>query len=50
MQFKVFSAVPVYILRDSSTCIYQRDGTVTDAGSLRFAEQLKVDNLISPDV
>lgn len=48
VQFKVFSAVPVYILGDGSTYIYQRDGTVTDAGKLGFAAKLRARNFVSP--
>ena len=47
VQFKYFSAVPVYILKDGATYIYQEDGTITDAGRLAFASHIKSDNFIS---
>src|SRR5579864_5475108 len=37
IQFKYFSAVPVYILKDGKTYIYTEDGHVTEAGTLSFA-------------
>ena len=47
VQFKYFSAAPVYLLTDGSTYIYQKDGTVTEAGTLDFAQRIKTKNFIS---
>ena len=47
IQFKYFSSVPVYILTDGSTYIYQKDGKVTDAGNLSFAPHISTTNFIS---
>jgi quercetin dioxygenase-like cupin family protein len=47
IQFKYFSSVPVYILKDGTTYIYQFDGKTTPAGKLDFVETLKDTNFIS---
>ena len=47
LQFKYFSSVPVYILRDGGTFIYQHDGRTLDAGQLKFASDIKEPNFIS---
>ena len=47
IQFKYFSATPVYVLTDGSTYIYQKDGTVTKAGNLDFVSRITTTNFIS---
>jgi quercetin dioxygenase-like cupin family protein len=47
IQFKYFSSVPVYILTDGTTHIYEFDGKTIPAGRLDFAEKLKQSNFIS---
>src|SRR5438046_332956 len=47
IQFKYFSSVPVYILKDGSTYIYQRDGHTISAGKLEFVKTLSTANFIS---
>jgi quercetin dioxygenase-like cupin family protein len=47
IQFKYFSSVPVYILTDGSTYIYEFDGRTVHAGTLEFASKLKTPNFIS---
>ncbi len=41
IQFKYFSAVPVYILTDGSTYIYTENGHTIEAGTLDFARHLR---------
>jgi hypothetical protein len=48
IQFKTFSAVPVYILKDGTTYIYQHDGKTISAGKLDFTRDLSEPNFISP--
>lgn len=38
IQFKYFSSVPVYVMRDGTTYIYRRDGRTISAGTLAFQE------------
>jgi len=47
IQFKYFSSVPVYILTDGSTYIYEFDGRTVHAGTLEFASTIKASNFIS---
>jgi hypothetical protein len=47
IQFKYFSATPVYILTDGSTYIYQQDGSTIDAGRLEFIRDFAGTNFIS---
>ena len=47
IQFKYFSSVPVYILTDGSTYIYEFDGKTIPAGQLDFAQKLKHKNFVS---
>ena len=49
IQFKYFSAVPIYILRDGTTYIYQKGGQTIAAGVLDFASKIKTQNFISPE-
>jgi quercetin dioxygenase-like cupin family protein len=46
IQFKYFSAVPVYILEDGTTYIYKRDGRTVKAGALEFTRGLTPGNFI----
>jgi len=48
IQFKFFSSVPVYILTDGTTYIYQHDGNTISAGKLTFASGITTKNFISP--
>jgi hypothetical protein len=50
IQLKYFSSVPVYILKDGTTYIYQFDGKTTHAGTLDFAAKIKGPNFISQDL
>jgi quercetin dioxygenase-like cupin family protein len=45
--FKYFASVPVYILPDGTTLIYQQDGKTIDAGTLPFIKTIKGQNFIS---
>jgi len=47
IQFKYFSATPVYILPDGSTYIYRYDGSTIDAGRLEFIRDFAGTNFIS---
>jgi len=47
IQYKYFSAVPVYLLKDGTTYIYQCDGTTISAGTLDFVPGIKELNFIS---
>lgn len=47
IQFKYFSATPVYILQDGSTYIYRHDGSTIDAGQLGFISDFAGTNFIS---
>jgi quercetin dioxygenase-like cupin family protein len=47
IQFKYFSATPVYILSDGSTYIYRHDGSTIDAGRLEFVRDFTGTNFIS---
>jgi len=47
IQLKYFSSVPVYILKDGTTFIYEFDGRTLAAGRLEFAQGLKTTNFIS---
>jgi quercetin dioxygenase-like cupin family protein len=46
IQYKYFSSVPVYFLKDGSTFIYREDGTQIDAGKLDMKEALLLNNII----
>jgi quercetin dioxygenase-like cupin family protein len=46
IQYKYFSSVPIYFLKDGSTFIYKEDGTTINAGKLSMNEDLMRDNLI----
>ncbi|EHQ24795.1 cupin domain-containing protein [Mucilaginibacter paludis] len=46
IQYKYFSSVPVYFLKDGSTFIYKEDGTQINAGKLDMKDALTLDNLI----
>jgi hypothetical protein len=48
IQFKYFSSVPAYILRDGKTFIYKRDGQTIDAGTLPFTGAIKGQNILTP--
>lgn len=47
IQFKYFSAIPVYILTDGSTFIYRRDGRTIAGGRLDVAAGIKGQNFVS---
>ena len=47
IQLKYFSSVPVYILTDGTTYIYEFDGRTVLAGKLEFAAKLKAANFVS---
>ena len=47
IQFKYFSATPVYILPDGATYIYRHDGSTIDAGRLEFIRDFAGTNFIS---
>ncbi len=47
IQFKYFSATPLYILLDGSTYIYQVDGTIIPAGQLTNQQMLNQNNFVS---
>ncbi len=49
IQFKYFSAIPVYILEDGSTYIYKRDGRTLAAGKLELSEALPKSSFILTD-
>jgi quercetin dioxygenase-like cupin family protein len=46
IQFKYFSGVPVYILRDGHCFIYKEDGRTLDGGRLTLGEALKSRNIV----
>lgn len=46
IQFKYFSSVPVYILKDGHTYIYKENGLTIDCGKLNITDNLKLDNII----
>lgn len=46
IQFKYFSSVPVYILKDGSCFIYKENGLTMDGGKLELGENLKLENFI----
>jgi len=47
IQFKYFSSIPVYILKDGTTYIYKKDGKTISAGKLSFTQKIKTKNFIS---
>lgn len=47
IQFKYFSSVPVYILKDGTTYIYQENGQTISAGRLDFVSKIEKPNFIS---
>lgn len=46
IQFKVFSSIPVYILKDGTTYIYKQNGDTIEAGNLYFAKDIDKKNFI----
>lgn len=46
IQFKTFSSVPVYILKDGSCFIYKENGLTMDAGRLDLKEHLTLENFV----
>lgn len=46
IQFKYFSSVPVYILKDGTCHIYKENGLTMDAGQLNIQNELTLDNFI----
>ena len=48
IQFKYFSSIPVYILKDGTTYIYKRNGETISAGNLPFITHVKANNFIAP--
>ena len=47
VQYKYFSSVPIYFLRDGSAFVYREDGTTINAGRLDMKEALTMDNFIT---
>ena len=48
VQFKFFSALPVYLVEDGTILIYRKDGSIINCGASDFVKQLRSPSLIAP--